>query len=239
MLYWHYYLMGIILLPGIIIASWAQIKVDSTFKKYNNILATSNITASELIRALVSAAGMNIQVTQTSGRLSDHYDSKKKVIALSNEVYHSSSIAALGVACHEFGHALQDQKHYAPFRLRQILIPITNLMSQLLWPLVIIGLIFSFAIVDGGLIGSIFIWSGIGVFGGSVLVNLVTLPVEYNASNRAIKLLRETSTLTEEELDGAKKTLNAAALTYVAALLVSILYLLRFLLVVIRLRRND
>ena len=239
MLYWHYYLMGIILLPGIIIATWAQIKVDLTFKKYNEVLAMSNITASELVKALVSAAGMNIQVVHTSGNLSDHYDSKKKVIALSNEVYHSSSIASLGIACHEFGHALQDQKHYAPFRLRQILIPVTNFMSKLLWPLVCIGLVFSFAVVDGGLIGSIFIWSGIGVFGGSVLVNLVTLPVEYNASNRAIKLLRETNTLNEEELDGAKKTLNAAALTYAAALLVSILYLVRFLLLIARFKRDD
>ena len=232
--------MGAILLPGIIIATWAQIKVNSTFNKYNEIFARSNITASELVRRLLAAANMNhIQVTQVPGELSDHYDSRKKVLALSYNVHDSSSIAALGVACHEFGHALQDRSNYAAFRIRQVLIPVTNFMSKLLWPLVVIGLIFNFAVVDGGTLATIFIWSGIGVFGGSVLVNLVTLPVEYNASNRAIKLLRETGTLDEEELEGAKKTLNAAALTYVAALLVSLLYLLRFVLVILKAKSRD
>ena len=151
----------------------------------------------------------------------------------------TNSIASLGIACHEFGHALQDKSNYAPLRIRQILIPITNFMSSLLWPLVILGLIFNFGVTNGGLLGSVFLWSGVAIFGSAVLVNLITLPVEFNASKRAIKLLKETETLQEDELQGAKQVLNAAALTYLAALLVSMLNLLRFLILILSSRSRD
>jgi len=239
-MYWEYYVMGAILLPGILIAMIAQIKVTSTYSKYNQINARCGITTVELIRKLLLAANMqNVQINRVPGNLTDYYDSKKKVLALSNSTYDSASIASLGVACHEFGHALQDKSHYAPLKIRKVLIPVTNIMSTLLWPLVVLGLVFNLAVTDGGVLGQIFLWSGIGVFGGAVLVNLVTLPVEFNASKRAIKLLRETGTLEEDELEGAKKVLSAAAMTYVAAMLVSLLNLLRFLLVIFSNKRRD
>lgn len=240
MLYWHYYLLGIILLPGLLAAIYAQTKVTTTYNKFSKINARCGITSEELIRRLITAANMqDIQIKQISGSLTDHYDSKQKILALSNSTYGSNSIASLGIACHEFGHALQDKSNYAPLRIRQILIPITNFMSSLLWPLVILGLIFNFGVTNGGLLGSVFLWSGVAIFGSAVLVNLITLPVEFNASKRAIKLLKETETLQEDELQGAKQVLNAAALTYLAALLVSMLNLLRFLILILSSRSRD
>lgn len=239
-MYFEYYLMGIILLPGIIIASIAQMKVSSTYSKYNQYFISSNITAGEFIKRLLNAADMhNTTVSCGGGHLSDHFNPKTNEIKLSNEVYNSSSVSALGVACHEFGHALQKKEHYAPYQIRRILIPITNFTSQLLWPLVIIGLIFNLGAEANTVIGNVFLWSGIIVFGLSVLVNLATLPVEFDASRRAVKILQTTGTMTEEELTGTKKVLNAAAFTYVAALLVSILNFLRFLLTVLLSRRRD
>lgn len=237
---WEYYLMGIILIPGLILASWAQINVQTTFNTYDRLDARSGITASELIRRLLVAAGMgDVSVTMISGNLTDHYDPKRKTIALSESTYNSSSVSALGVACHEFGHALQDKESYVPLRVRQTLIPITNFTSSLLMPLVIIGLVFCFGSAANTFLGNIFLWSGIIVFGSSVFVNLVTLPVEFDASNRALKLLSATGTLTDSELAGAKKVLKAAALTYLAALLVSILSLLRFLIIALGRRNRD
>ena len=237
---WEYYLMGIILIPGLILASWAQVNVQTTFNTYDKLDARSGITASELIRRLLIAAGMgDVSVTMISGSLTDHYDPKHKTIALSESTYNSSSVSALGVACHEFGHALQDKESYVPLRVRQTLIPITNFACSLLMPLVMIGLIICFGSVANTVVGNIFLWSGIIVFGSSVFVNLVTLPVEFDASNRALKLLSATGTLTDSELAGAKKVLKAAALTYLAALLVSILSLFRFLIVALNRRSRD
>ena len=234
-MYFEYYLMGIILLPGIIIAIIAQSKVSSAYNKYNKVLSKSNVVASDLIRQLLVNANLShISVNQIPGHLSDYYDPKNETICLSSGVYNSSSIASLGIACHEFGHALQKKENYAPYKIRQFLIPVTNVVSSLLWPLVIIGLLFNIFAMPDSIIGSIFLWCGIAFFGISVIINLATLPVEYNASNRAITILRESGILDEEELKGTKKVLNAAALTYVASLLISILNLIRFLLVVNR-----
>ncbi len=235
---WEYYLMGIILIPGLLLASIAQINVQTTFSTYNKLSSRSNITAAELISRLAMAAGLNLQIVRCSGDLTDHYDPKKKLIALSDSTYNSTSVAALGIACHEFGHALQDKDEYVPMKVRQTIIPITNIASQLLMPLVTIGLIFSFATTGNSLFGNIFLWAGIIVFGGAVLVNLMTIPVEFNASKRAMKLLAATDVLTESELKGAKKVLSAAALTYLAALVVSILSLLRFLIIALARRRD-
>lgn len=238
-MYFEYYLMGIILLPGLLLAIYAQSKVTSTFNKYSTVNAVSGQSACELIKRLLVASDLsNINVKQISGHLTDHYNPSTEEICLSQSVYSSSSISALGVACHEFGHALQKKDGYFPYQIRKILVPITNIASTLLWPLVIIGLIFNLGANPNTFVGNIFLWSGIIIFGLAVLFNLVTLPVEYDASNRALKVLSSTSTLNEEELKETKKVLNAAALTYVAALVVSILNLLRFLIVVLGSRRD-
>lgn len=238
-MYFHYYIMGIILLPGIIFSMYAQAKINSAYNKYSQHYASANITAGDFIKRLLSVAGMNNTIVkQTGGHLSDHFNPRTNEICLSSNVYNSSSVASLGIACHEFGHALQKKERYAPYQIRKIVIPITNIASKLLWPLIIIGLIFNFGVEAGSATGDIFLWSGIIFFGLAVLVNLITLPVEYDASKRAVKILQSTGLLSEDELDGTKKVLNAAALTYVAALVVSILNLLRFLLVVLSRRRD-
>ncbi len=239
-MYFEYYLMGIILLPGIIFALYAQSKVSKTYNEYSQVMSQSGVKASELIRRLLDVSGLKkITVRSTSGTLSDNYNPKTEEISLSNDVYNSSSISALGIACHEFGHALQKKGKYIPYEIRKILVPVTNIVSRLLWPLVIIGLIFNFGTNAGGILGDIFLWSGVGLFGIAVLFNLATLPVEFDASRRAIKILKTTGTLNEEELSGTKEVLNAAALTYVAALLISVLNLLRFLLVVLGGRNRN
>lgn len=237
-MYIEYYIMGIILLPAIIFAIWAQSRVHSTYSRYSQIAARNGTTAAELLEHLKRVCYLeNIKITRTKGHLTDHYNSHTKEIALSDGVHDSSSVSALGIACHEFGHALQDKDGYAPLKIRQVIIPISNVASSLLMPLIILGLIFSFAVESGGVLGDIFLWSGVVLFGSAVLANLITLPVEYNASNRAITVLRDSVTLEEDELKMAKKVLNAAALTYVAALLISLLNLVRFLIVALSNRR--
>ena len=233
--YWTYYLMGIVLIPAIAIAAWAQGKVSTTYNKYSKIPAKSGITAGQLIQQLLQVSGLSssIKLIKVSGELNDYFDPKKKQIALSGAIYDSCSVAALGVACHEFGHALQWSKNYFPMKIRQVLIPITNISSALLWPLVIIGLIIGFGSTGNVFVGNILLWIGIGIFALAVLVNLVTLPVEYNASRRATNLLEKTGALDAEEIVGAKKVLSAAALTYVAALIVSILNVVRFVLTIL------
>lgn len=232
--------MGIILLPGLIFAIYAQAKVTKTYSEYRSIHAKSGVKASDFVRGLLQSSGLeNTTVRQISGELTDHFNPSKQEICLSEDVYNSSSISALGVACHEFGHALQKKEKYVPYQIRRILVPVTNFVSNLLWPLVILGLIFNLGVEGGGVLGDIFLWSGIAVFSLAVLVNLATLPVEFDASRRALKILSATNTLDEEELDETKEVLNSAALTYVAALLVSILNLLRFILVVTRSSRRD
>lgn len=233
-MYFDYILMGIILLPGIILAIYAQSKVTSTFNKFSTVQAQSGVKASELVHRLLDVSGLKqISIRNVSGTLTDHYNPKTQEIALSTKVHNSSSISALGVACHEFGHALQKKEKYLPYLIRNALVPVTNIVSQLLWPLVIIGLLFNFGASSGGIAGDVFLWSGVGLFGVAVLFNLATLPVEFDASRRAIKILKTTGTLNSEELSQTKKVLDAAALTYIAALLVSVLNLLRFLLVVL------
>ncbi len=237
-MYFEYYIMGIVLLPGIILALAAQYRVSSTYNAYSQVFAKSGVKANELIKRLLTTCDLShINIRRINGHLTDYYDPKQGEICLSESVYDSSSISALGVACHEFGHALQKKESYLPYQIRRFLIPVTNFASRLLWPLVIIGLIFNFGAESQSIVGSVFIYGGVIFFGLAVILNLATLPVEFNASNRAIKILSSTNTLNEEELEGARKVLNAAALTYVAALVVSMLNLLRFLLVVMNRRK--
>lgn len=229
-MYYDYYILGAILIPGIILGLYAQIKVNTTFQKYSTAFAESGKTASEIARMFLDFAGLNdINIIRVKGELTDYYSHSKKVIALSENVYDSSSISALGVACHEVGHALQYKTNYLPIKIRNVIIPICNIASNLLWVLVILGAIFFYSPV-----GIIFWYIGVGVFGLSVLVNLITLPCEYNASNRALQLLEQSEILNSEETGYCKKVLYAAGLTYVASLVVSILNLLRLVLAINR-----
>lgn len=234
--YLEYILMGVILIPGIIFAIYAQTKVNSAYNQYSKIKAKSGITALQAARAVLDAANLEkVKIKTISGKLTDHYDPRSNVVALSSNIANSDSIAALGIALHEVGHAIQYNKGYVLAKVRSGVVKASSVVSQFLWPLVFIGLIFNFAYI-GGIVGQIFIWAGIGFFGVAVLINLSTLPVEYDASNRALKILEATEYLEKDELPGCKKVLRAAGLTYVAALLVSVLNLARFLLVFARRR---
>jgi len=233
-----YYLLGIILLPGIIFAGWAQAKVSSTFHKYAAIVSMRGVTAAQMARKLLDSYELNhIKVVQTHGTLSDHYHHRKKTVALSESVYNSTSLAALGVAAHEVGHALQYKDNYLPVKIRALLIPFVNISNILLWPLVILGIVLYAGFPAGSMAGEIIVYVGIGVFGLAVLFSLITLPTEYNASRRALKLLEQDGYLDPNEMEGAKKVLSAAALTYVAGLIVAILNLLRFVLTILLSRR--
>ncbi|MGD9901113.1 MAG: zinc metallopeptidase [Spirochaetales bacterium] len=230
--YLDYYLMGIILIPGLILAIIAQARVTKAFNKYSQVMSMRGLTGSELARKILDEADLqNVEVVRTEGTLTDNYNPKTKTLSLSDAVYSSSSVASLGVAAHEVGHAIQHKEGYLPAKIRSILVPITNLISHLLWPLVMLGLLFNFGAETGGNVGNIFLWSGVILFGAAVLFSLITLPVEFDASKRAKKLMLETNVIDEMEVDGAKKVLNAAALTYVASLVVAILNLIRFILV--------
>ena len=234
-MYFDYYIMGIIVLPGLILAIYAQSKVTSTFNKFSGIWAECGKTASEIARLFLDNAGLqDIQIVRTSGHLTDYYNHSKKIIALSDSVYDSNSVAAIGVACHEVGHALQYKTKYTPIMIRNFVVHLCNFTSNMLWFLIVIGAIFYYTTF-----GTVFLWVGVGVFGLSVLLNLITLPVEYNASKRATKLLLDSTILTPEEVDGAKKVLNAAALTYVASLVISILNLLRLVFSFLISRKDD
>ncbi|HHW89994.1 MAG TPA: zinc metallopeptidase [Clostridiales bacterium] len=227
-----YYITGIVLIPGIFLAIYAQSKVTSAYSTYSKVHSQSRITAYEMVRAALNRAGLfDIQIQKTSGTLTDHYDHKNKAIRLSNGVFDSSSVAALGVAAHEVGHALQYADNYTPIKLRNSLVPIVNFTSRLMWPLLIIGIIFGLA-VPGTMIGNIIIIAGLIFYGSSILISLVTLPTEFNASKRAAALLTTSGILTVEETEQAKKVLNAAAWTYIASLVIALLSMLRFLAII-------
>jgi len=212
----------VILIPAILLAMYAQFKIKSTFNKYLNIRAQSGMTGAEVARELLRKEGIfDVSVQRTSGSLSDHYDPRNKVLKLSPEVYDGSSVASLGVAAHETGHAIQDAVSYTPLRLRHSLVPVANFGSQFG---LFIG-VFGFFFFRSELIVSL----GILLFTGAVLFQIVTLPVEFNASSRALKLLKKHNYLNSKQVAGTKKVLNAAALTYVAAALVSIGHLVRLL----------
>lgn len=237
--YFEYYLMGIIVVPGILFAVYAQTRVTSTFSKCNIIYTQSGKTGAEVARMILDMAGLQDVNIQAKGEnMSDYYSHKEKLISLSHNSYNNKTVAAIGVAMHEVGHALQYKSHYFPIKLRSFAIACSNISSKLLWPLVVIGFIFGFGSASGA-IGSYFVWAGIIFFGLSVLVNLVTLPVEYNASRRATQILESSGILTTEENEECRKMLNAAALTYLASFVISILEFLRFFLVYVLRRDRD
>ena len=237
-MYITYYLLGIILIPGIIFAIYAQTQVNTNFNKYKQVHYSQTKPVHEKARFFLDAMGAyDVKVTKASGFLTDHYNPKTQTVALSDEVYNSTSIASLGIACHEIGHVLQNKQGYPLLKLRTLLIPIINIGSFLMWPLVIIGLALEFT--QYFYTGKILIIIGIVIFGLSVLFSAITIPIEKDASKRAYKMLVETGELTQEEGEGVKAVLNAAALTYVASLVVSILSFIRFILAIFLSSRRD
>lgn len=215
-----------LVLPCIIISIWASSRVNSTFNRYSTQYSSRNITGSEAAKQVLQRSGVyNVQIQRVSGNLTDHYDPKANVIRLSDNVYDSTSTAAIGVACHEAGHAVQYAENYAPIKARSAIIPITNFGSKLAMPLVLIGLLLS----SLGSVSYTIVYIGIGCFSLSLLFQLITLPVEFNASRRAMEAIRQGGILTEEEQQGARKTLSAAAMTYVAATAVALAQLIRLI----------
>ena len=218
----------VLVLPCVIFAMWASSSVNSTFNKYSKQYSSRGITGAQAAERVLRANGVTgVRIERVAGNLTDHYDPKTNVIRLSDNVYASTSTAAIGVACHEAGHAVQYAQNYGPIKLRAAIIPVTNIGSKLAMPLILIGLLLSFL----GMVSFVFVYLGIACFGLSLVFQLVTLPVEYNASRRAMQTIESSEILTAEEQKGAKKTLSAAALTYVAATAVSLAQLLRLLLI--------
>ncbi len=224
----------VLILPAVLLSMWASANVNNVYKKYSSVFCSRGLTAADAARRVLNANGLqHVRVERVSGNLTDHYDPAANVIRLSDSVSGSSSTAAIGVACHEVGHAIQHAEGYAPVKLRSAIIPITTFGARLSVPLIMIGLLL-------GSMSRLFIYlayAGVALYALSAVFQLVTLPTEFDASRRALVSIQELSLLSDEELTGAKKVLRAAALTYVAALAVTVMQLLRFLLLVNR-RRN-
>lgn len=211
----------LILIPAILISAWAQFKVSSTFNKYSTVRSINGYTGAQVARILLNDAGLQeVEIQQVPGRLSDHYDPRAKVLRLSSDVYGSTSVASIGVAAHEVGHAIQDKEAYSALVFRNAIVPVVNFSSSLSWILFFIGILLSY---------STLVTIGIILFSVVVLFQLVTLPVEFNASSRALKLLEARGILYDKEVEGARKVLSAAALTYVAATLMAVLQLVRLI----------
>ena len=235
-----YYVMGIIMIPGIIFASVAQAKIYSAYSNYSKIPTKKGERAKDVAERVLERNGLyEVSVQKISGNLTDNFNPKTQVVSLSEKVYDGVDIASISIALHEVGHAIQHAKGYAPAKMRLGLVPVINVFSQMLWPLVIIGLIISFFAGFNNIVGQIFIGLGVAFFALSTIFALITLPTELDASKRAKEQIMELNQMDEEELEGAKKVLSAAAMTYVASLLVSILNLLRFVLTILILRNND
>ncbi len=220
----------IYVVPALIISLWASANVRSAFSRYSSLRITSGLTGAETARRVLEQNGvLDVKIERVEGSLSDHYDPRTKVIRLSDSVYSASSAAAAGVAAHEAGHAVQHAEGYVPLKIRRQIIPVTNFGSRLSFPLILLGILFGSSSLY------FLAYIGIALFSLTVLLQLVTLPVEFNASRRAVSAL-EMGGFNDEELRGTKKVLRAAALTYVAALITAVLQMLR-LLTIVRRRR--
>jgi len=212
----------IIIIPGLLLSLWAQSKVKSAFNQYSKIYSAQGYSAERIARDLLNQDHLyDVNIEPVSGELTDNYNPKTRTLYLSQNVYGSASIAAIGVAAHETGHAIQHHREYRPLVVRSFIYPVVNIGSSLSWPIFLFGLIFSIPIL---------LKIGILAFGLAVVFSLITLPVEFNASKRALALLSSENYLTSDELMGAKKVLDAAALTYVASALSAMLQLLRLIL---------
>ena len=224
---WTYFLV----LIGAVISMFASSKVKTTYAKYGKVRSHSKMTAMDAARRILDNAGLrHIRIERVAGDLTDHYSPKEQVLRLSDTTIHSESIAAIGVAAHECGHAIQHANSYAPLTIRNTIVPVVNLGSRLSWPMILIGLLL-------GITG--FLDAGIVLFSFSLIFQLITLPVEFDASSRALQILDDTNMLYDDELRGAKKVLSAAAMTYVAAAVATLLSLLRLIILFGGRRRND
>ena len=225
----------ILVLPAVIFSIWASSRVNSTFKKYSKIHNRAGLTGAEVARRILYENGLyDVKVEQTHGHLTDHYDPRTKTVRLSESTYNSTSSSAIGVCAHEVGHAIQHATGYVPLKVRNAIIPATNIGSKLSMPLILVGILLS-------TLGEAFAWiayAGVACFSLCLIFQLLTLPTEFNASKRALRSISEGGYLTKEETVGAKRVLSAAAMTYVAALAVSLAQFLRLLLIVARISGN-
>ena len=220
-----------LVVPAILICMWAQFKVKSTYAKYSRVASRSGYTADRVARMILDSHQLyQVSIEHVSGDLTDHYDPRTRVLRLSDTVYHSNSMAAIGVAAHEAGHACQHAESYAPLVIRNAIVPVCNFGSQLSMPVILLGILFS---------SQFLLNLGIVLFAAVTLFQLITLPVEFNASSRAIQTLENSGMFTQEEVGTSKKVLQAAALTYVGAMLVSLMNLLRLLILFGGRRRDD
>lgn len=221
----------LLIILAMVLSGLVSLRMNSTFSKYSRVRSASGMTGAQAAQRILQSAGIyDVRIEQVRGRLTDHYDPAHKVLRLSESVYGDTSVAAVGVAAHECGHAVQHARNYAPLSIRTAIVPIANFGSQLSWPLFIAGLIFSVRPL---------LTVGIVLFCGALLFQIVTLPVEINASRRALSMLESTGILGSAELGGTRKVLSAAAMTYVAAVIASLLQLLRLLILSGALRNRD
>ena len=226
----------VLVLPCILLSLWASSNVNSTFKKYSRQYSSRRLTGAEAAQRVLMANGVRgVRIERVSGNLTDHYDPRTNVIRLSDSVYSDTSTAAIGVACHEAGHAVQYAENYAPIKVRAAIIPLTNFGSKIAMPLILAGILMTFL----GSFSDTLVYLGIAAFGMSLVFQIVTLPVEFDASRRAMQAIESANILTEEEQRGARKTLKAAALTYVAATAVALAQLLRLIILFSGRRRDD
>lgn len=231
-MFWYYDATYILVLIGALLSMWASARVNSTYQKYARVRSFSGLTGAETARRILNGAGIyDVRVEHISGNLTDHYDPGSRVLRLSDSVYGSTSVAAIGVAAHECGHAIQDDESYAPLKIRNAFVPVANFGTKAAIPIILLGLVFgsSYTLIQIGLL----------CFALGTLFQIITLPVEFNASARAVRILGDTHMLTEEELGHTRKVLSAAAMTYVAAAAASILSLLRLILLFGGNRRRD
>ena len=222
----------ILVLIGAVLSLWASATVKSTYNKYSRVYSYSGLSGAQAAAQILRQAGIyDVRIEHVSGNLTDHYDPKARVLRLSDSVYGSNSVAAIGVAAHECGHAIQDQEDYVPLRFRSAFVPIANLGTQVAFPILLLGVFLgsSHFLIQVGLLCFFF----------GVLFQLITLPVEFNASGRAVRILRETGMMSDDELSKTKKVLSAAAMTYVAAAAASILSMLRLIILFGGNRRRD
>ncbi len=225
----------ILVLPAVIFSVWASAMVNSTFKKYSTVHNRAGLTGAEVARRILYENGLyDVKIEQTHGHLTDHYDPRTNTVRLSESTYNSTSSSAIGVCAHEVGHAIQHATGYVPLKIRNAIVPTTNIGAKLSMPLILLGILLS-------AFGEIFAWiayAGVACFSLCLIFQLLTLPTEFNASRRALKAIGEGGYLTSEETAGAKRVLSAAAMTYVAALAVTFAQLLRLVLIVARLGGN-
>ena len=237
----EYLLFLLLLLPCLAFAGWASARVNTTYSRYDRVQTRSCMTGYDTATRLMRSRGVTgISVNRVEGKLTDHYNPTKQVVNLSMSTYGSASVAAVAVAAHEVGHVMQKETGYVPYKIRNVLVPITNIGSRLALPLILLGLLLDIFWISAPLPwGRWAVYLGIALYGLSTLFMLATLPVEFNASCRAKKMLVEEGILGEEELPAAGKVLSAAALTYVASLLISLVYFLHYAIVFLSMLRRD